>query len=119
MRSKKSHIIATFVVAFFSLLSNAAYGQLFQEISQTVRVSVRVIEGVQVGPCSFDQSQVCTNENEDGSSGTGIFGLRIVGGNERTSISRALTTITTLADFKTTLPPIREQQTAQVWDKRI
>ncbi len=119
MRSIRSYITGILMTTFFSLLANVAYAQLFQEISQTVRVTVTVVEGIKVGPCSFDPNQICTNEDEDGSFGTGAFGLRIINTGERPSITRALASITSLADLATPSLPVKEQPIAQIWDKRL
>jgi len=119
MRSNKSYIIGFFLGALLSVLSNDAYAQLFREVSQSVRITATIVEGIAVGPCSFDPNQVCTNEDEYGSFGLGSFGIRIIGNDERPSISRAIASITPLSDLKVPALPAREQQTAQVWDKRL
>jgi hypothetical protein len=116
MRSIKSYIVIIFLTALLSLFSKFAYAQLFQEISQTVRITVTVVEGIAVGPCSFDPYQICTNEDE---YGLGTFGIRIIGIDERPTISRALASIASPADLKMPIFPIREQPTAHVWDKRL
>jgi len=112
MRSNKSYIIGFFLVVILTLLSNVAHAQLFQEISQSVRITVSVIEGIAVGPCSFDPNQICTNEDEYGSFGLGSFGIRIIGTNERPTISKAIASITSIGDLIKPVFPAREQQTA-------
>jgi hypothetical protein len=119
MRSTRSYITGFFLATCFSLMSTNSYAQLYQEISQTVRITVSVVEGIQVGPCSFDPNQICTNEDDDDSFGLGAFGLRIIAPAERPSITRALASITSLMDLRAPGLPEREIPTAQVWDKRL
>jgi len=119
MRSNKSYIISFFLGTLLSVLSSTAYAQYFQEISQSVRITVTVIEGIAVGPCSFDPNQICTNEDEYGSFGLGSFGIRIIGNDERPLISRAIASITSVGNLVKPALPAKEFQTAQVWDKRL
>lgn len=119
MKSTKSYIILLFIGALLSLHTGVAHAQLFQEISQSVRITATIVEGIAVGPCSFDPNQVCTNEDEYGTFGTGSFGIRIIGNSERPSISKSIASILPVADLKT--PPLAaiEPRTTQVWDKRL
>jgi hypothetical protein len=119
MRSIKSYIAGLFLTSCFSLLSSTSHAQLFQEISQTVRITLTVVEAIQVGPCSFDPNQICTNEDTDDSFGLGSFGLRVIAPSERPFMTRALASIASLLDYKVPKLPIMEQPTAQVWDKRL
>ncbi len=119
MRSTRSYIVILLLTALLSLFSKVAHAQLYQEISQAVQITVTVVEGIAVGPCSFDPNQICTNEDENNSFKLGTFGIRIIGIEERPNLTRALASITSLMDLNAPPIPMREQATAQVWDKRL
>ena len=107
------------IILALGCTAGIAEAQEQRERVQMAQISVTVVEGLQIGPCSFDPNQLCADAEAQERFDSGNFGLRIVRPKGIPLLKSALASIASNSRYDEADNLNPRTMTAQIWDRRI